>query len=88
MSWRRHLNLSRREIWAAAQQHQLAPRTLQRARREVGIRFKQHYADGERLSHWLLPGQQLSDPNLPDMEQWPAPLLELFPPATPLDDED
>jgi hypothetical protein len=77
-----------REIWAAARPHQLAPRTLHRARKELGIRFKQQFVDGERLSHWLLPGQQLSDATVPDMAEWPAPLRELFPPATPLDDED
>jgi hypothetical protein len=84
-------SLTSREIWALAREQRLARRTLDRAKRDLHIRSVRIWADGKRLSYWLLPGQQLPDsvpPELapPDLEEWLAPLREQFPPSTPLDD--
>jgi hypothetical protein len=80
-----------RDIWASAQQAGVAERTLQRAKQALGVRSVRVWADGQRLSYWLLPGQQLPErvpPQAvpPDLEAWLAPLRERFPPSTPLDD--
>jgi hypothetical protein len=80
-----------RDLWALAQEHGLAERTLQRAKQQIGIRSVRAYVKGEQLTYWLLPGQELP-PNLgqdaaaEDLEPWLAPLREKYPPATPLDD--
>ncbi|HEV3257462.1 MAG TPA: AAA family ATPase [Gemmataceae bacterium] len=83
--------LTSREIWAAAQEHDLAERTLQRVKDELGIRSVRVYLGKKQLSYWLLPGQELPDSvppeaRPPDLEPWLAPLREQFPPSTPLDD--
>lgn len=80
-----------RQVWAAAQPHGLSERTLRRAKRELEVRSVRVWAGGQRLSYWLLPGQQLPDsipPDAvpPDLEPWLAPLRERFPPSTPLDE--
>ena len=80
-----------RDIWAAAQEHGLAERTLRRAKLELNVRSLRVYVDKVPLNYWLLPGQQLPDsvpPEAvpPDLEEWLAPLREKYPPSTPLDD--
>jgi hypothetical protein len=76
-----------REIWDGIKKEELAPRTIDRAKRELDIRSIHVSQDGKRLVYWLLPGQQLPpELNYPDLEPWLAPLREQFPPATPLDD--
>jgi hypothetical protein len=83
--------LTSREIWAQAQEEDLAERTLHRARQALGIRAVSVWVEGVRRSYWLLPGQELP-PSVPapspetDLEPWLAPLREKYPPATPLDD--
>jgi len=79
------------DVWAAAQEHNLTQRTLQRAKQELGIRSVRVYLGRGPLSYWLLPGQELPDsipPEAvpPDLEPWLAPLREQYPPSTPLDD--
>jgi hypothetical protein len=49
------------------------------------------WAEGQRLSYWLLPNQKLPadvavKAETADLEQWLAPLRERFPPSTPIDD--
>jgi hypothetical protein len=80
-----------RELWALAQEHGLAERTLQRAKQQMGIRSVRAYIDGKHLTYWLTPGQELpaspaQDATAEDLEPWLAPLREKYPPATPLDD--
>jgi hypothetical protein len=80
-----------REIWELAQEQRLTRSTLRRAKRKLDIRSLRVWADGKRLSYWLLPGQQLPatvppDAAPPDLEEWLAPLREKYPPPTPLDD--
>jgi hypothetical protein len=80
-----------REIWAAAQEHGLAERTLYRAKQELEIKTQGVWLDGQRLSYWLLRGQTLPadiPPQAvePDLEPWMAPLREKYPGPTPLDD--
>jgi hypothetical protein len=80
-----------REVWAAAQELDLAERTLNRAKQELEIRSQWQKVDGIPLAFWLLPKQQLpestpNDPDVPDLEEWLGPLRERFPLPTPLDD--
>src|SRR5262249_11785028 len=80
-----------RELWHLAQVRRLRRRTLHRAKKDLQIRSVRIWADGKRLSYWLLPGQQLPagiapETDVPDLEEYLAPLREQFPPATPLDD--
>jgi hypothetical protein len=80
-----------RHIWVAAKKQSLCSRTLRKAARELKIVFKKLWANGDRLSYWLLPNQQLpADLQAlfveQDLEPWLGPLREQFPPASPLDD--
>jgi len=55
------------------------------------VRTARVWADGKRLSYWLLPGQKLpetvcKEDESTDLEPWLGPLREQFPPATPLDE--
>ncbi len=80
-----------RELWPLAQVRHLRRRTLRRAKTALEIRSVRVWAEGKRLSYWLLPHQNLPpgitpENNVPDLEEYLAPLREQFPPATPLDD--
>jgi hypothetical protein len=81
-----------RDIWAEAQPLDLTEATLQRAKHDLEARSVRVWANGQRLSYWLLPGQTLpdstpsEDTESTDLEPWLAPLRQQFPPATPLDD--
>jgi hypothetical protein len=81
-----------RDIWQASRQYNLSEKTIRRAREDLGIRSLLVGVGPERLSYWLLDGQQKPTPPAsdddppPDLEPWLAPLREQFPPATPLDD--
>jgi hypothetical protein len=80
-----------RELWQAAQQSGLSERTLYRARKELRLVIQRVARDHQILNYWLLPGQQIpkeerASPDIPDLEEWLAPLRQQFPPATPLDE--
>jgi hypothetical protein len=80
-----------REVWAAADEHDLTSRTIKRAKTDLGIRSVRVWAGGTRLSYWLLPDQELPpsvspEAVIPDLEPWLGPLRRQFPPATPLDE--
>jgi hypothetical protein len=80
-----------REIWAEALKQGVAEHTLRRAKGVLEVRSVRVWADGQRLSYWLLPGQQLpqaadSEDDSTDLEPWLAPLRAQFPPPTPLDE--
>jgi RecA-family ATPase len=80
-----------REVWTAAQERKLSPRTLKRAKKKLEITSRTVWAGAIRQSYWLLPGQDLphsipADAVVPDLEPWLAPLRQRFPPSTPLDD--
>jgi hypothetical protein len=79
-----------RQVWARAREYDFSARTLRRAKEELGVRSQRVWADGSRLSYWLLPGQELPQPDPaedPDsLEPWLAPLREKYPSASPLDD--
>jgi hypothetical protein len=83
--------LTLRQIWKLARPAHLRKRTLERAKRDLHVRSVRVRHGAQRLSYWLLPGQQLPadvgpvDPPT-DLEEYLAPLREHFPPATPLDD--
>ncbi len=79
-----------RDIWQAAQQAGLSARTLQRAKKGLGIRSQRVTSDGKPASYWLLQGQELPDglSDTPDLDRWLAELEKQYPPPTPLDDED
>ncbi|HWG41633.1 MAG TPA: AAA family ATPase [Gemmataceae bacterium] len=78
-----------RDIWPEAQRQGLTERTLDRAKRELAIRSVRVWAEGRRISYWLLPGQELPESvkgSQLDLNNWMAKLHEQFPPPTPLDD--
>ena len=80
-----------RELWSLAQEQRLSERTLRRGKRDLKIRSVRVWADGKRLSYWLLPGQQMpasvpAETVPPDLEEWLGPLREKYLPSTPLDD--
>jgi len=75
-----------RDIWTAALPLGLTERTLERVKHELAIRSVRVWADGQRLSYWLLPGQALPKTVKGfefDLNNW---LAEKFPPLTPLDE--
>jgi RecA-family ATPase len=81
-----------RDIWAEAQKHGVSEGTLRRAKSELDVRSLRVWAGGQRLSYWLLPGQQLpvgmaADDAEPDLEPWLKPIRDKYPLPTPLDDE-
>jgi hypothetical protein len=89
--WLRASPRTSQEIWAAAQQEGIAERTLNRAKKELDITSKRVRVNGRTVSYWLLPGQELPadippEAVEPDLEPWMAPLREMFPAPTPLDD--
>jgi hypothetical protein len=78
-----------REVWAFAQEQGISERTLRRAREELDIRSQRVWADGDRLSYWLLPGQELpaeASPFPQDLKPWLDPLMKQFPSSSPIDD--
>jgi hypothetical protein len=75
-----------RDVWAAAREEKLSARTIERAKKELEVRSVRSWADGQRLSHWLLPGQTMPETAPPDLEPWLAALREQYPPSTPLDE--
>jgi len=78
-----------REIWTAVRRRQLGKGTIERAKTERKIRSAFVSVDGRPVSYWLLPDQNLPEsvrPQVPDLEEWLAPLREKYPPSTPLDD--
>jgi hypothetical protein len=81
------------DIWKAAQEQGLSARTVNRAKRESGIRSAHAFEEGQRRTYWLLPTQQLAgalppDAGPPGLEPWLARLREEFPAANPLDEPD
>jgi hypothetical protein len=80
-----------RELWQEAQQVGLSERTLYRARKDLRVVIQRVARNHQILNYWLLPGQQIpkeerASPDIPDLEEWLAPLRQQFPPATPLDE--
>ena len=80
-----------RDLWPRAQRQKLSKRTLRRAKDDLNIRSVRVWADGQRLSYWLLQGQKLPEAIPPeavecDLEEFLGPLHEKFAGVTPLDD--
>ncbi len=74
-----------RDIWSAALPLGLTERTLERVKQELSIRSVRVCPDGQRLSYWLLPGQELpasAKRFVVDLDYWTVGPL---PQATPLD---
>jgi putative DNA primase/helicase len=74
-----------REIWPEALRRGLTERTLERAKQELQVRSVRVWADGQRLSYWLLPGQDLPEEVehfVIDPDYW---LSRDGPPPTPID---
>lgn len=78
------------DIYQAAQKARLSKRTLQRAKRELGIRRRRVYQNGLPVSYWLIPGQELG-PEHYDGHEIDSVLRELrrqeVPPTRGLDEE-
>jgi AAA domain len=81
-----------RDIWTLAQKEGLSKRTLARAKQRLRIRSERVWAEGRRLSYWLLPRQELpegvkpqvNEPN--SVDRWLEQLRTQYPSATPIDD--
>jgi len=78
-----------RDLWEAAQKAGLSARTLNRAKKELGIRCQRRHSDGRQVSYWLLPGQEVpgGDSLDPDLRRFFAEAEKKFPPLTPLDED-
>jgi hypothetical protein len=78
------------DIWDAARKARLAPRTVQRAKPDVGIICRRVYLDGRLVSYWLLPGQKLVTGNadVDEVQHMLAELERQHPPRNPLDEDD
>jgi hypothetical protein len=82
--------LTSRDIWKVACRRRVSARTLRLAREELEIRTLRTWAEGKRLSYWLLPHQTLPahippDCAQPDLEKYLKPIREAFPEPTPID---
>ena len=79
-----------RDIWQAAQKAGLSARTIERAKKGLGIRSRRVTTDGKTVSYWLLDGQELPEglSDTPDLDRWLAEMDKQYPPPTPLDEED
>ena len=78
-----------RDIWNAALPLGLTERTLERVKQELAIRSVRVCPPGQRLSYWLLPGQELPKTVKGfqfDLNNWLVDLNEKFPSPTPLDE--
>jgi hypothetical protein len=77
-----------RQVWEAAQERNLAQRTLNRAKRDLKIRSVWVAGNGTSapVTYWCLEHQQAPVDTSSDLEPWLAPLRKRFPPPTPLDD--
>ena len=78
-----------RELWEAAQGAGLSARTLQRAKKKLGIRSRRVYKDKQPVTYWLLRGQE--PPHFsgdPEFDRMLAELERQFPPPNPLDADD
>jgi hypothetical protein len=80
-----------REVWEFAEEHGLTEMTVRRAKRDLKIRSVRVWAEGQRLSYWLLPEQELPTSLAPDtqesgLEPYLDALRAKYPPPTPLDD--
>jgi hypothetical protein len=78
-----------REIWELLHGKHIGKSTLYRAREKLGIRSAHVSYGGRQIHYWLLPGQKLP-PHLADqdvdLEEYLAPIREMFPAPTPIDD--
>ena len=57
-----------REIWTAAKKARLAFRTVQRAKRDLGVRCQRVSCNGRPVSYWLLDDQELGPGQYDDYE--------------------
>ena len=78
-------------LWEAAQRLGLSVRTLNRAKRQLGIRSCRVYENDRPVSYWVLRGQEEppGDPPLdPELDRYLRELAERYPGPTPLDEDD
>jgi hypothetical protein len=78
------------DVWDAAQKAGLSERTVQRAKRGLGIRCRRVTRDGRPFSFWLLRGQVLPDglSDTPELDRFLAELERQYPPRSPLEEEE
>jgi hypothetical protein len=58
----------------------IAPRTLERAKKDLGVRCGRVRRGGRPVTYWLLPSQKLPSGIPPEFERWFAELDKQFPP--------
>jgi RecA-family ATPase len=81
-----------RHVWAAAQAQGITRRTLQRAKQQLEVRSVRFWAEGQRVSFWLLKGQSLPpgfapDAGVAEVDAYFHELQERYPPPSPFDEE-
>ena len=79
-----------RDIWAAAKKARLAFRTVQRAKRDLGVRCQRVSCNGRPVSYWLLDDQELGPGQYDDYEidRLLGELKKPMRPRTPTGDEE
>jgi hypothetical protein len=83
--------LTSQQIWTLAEERELSKRTLDRAKKKLQIRSARVGKDGQRLSYWLLPHQELPEDLKPkgeddSLDPWLDRLRAMYPMPTPIDD--
>jgi hypothetical protein len=78
-------------VWAAAREHGLTPRTVNRAKEDLEVRSQPLWVRGVQHSHWLLPHQDLpapeADSDTPELDAPLAAREAQYPSVCPLDEQ-
>ena len=82
-----------RDIWDRVLKEGRSPHTVRDARKDLGIQSRKVTEDGREVTYWLLSGQRLPGEDKPEAEMDPLErrlkeLVEMYPPKTPLEDDD
>jgi hypothetical protein len=81
------------DVWERVLKEGRSPKTVRNARDELGIRSRTVREDGRNVTYWLLPGQRLPgeerrDPEMEEFDRHLEELNRMYPPKTPLEDDD
>jgi len=68
------------DVWQAVEQAGIAPRTLERAKKDLDVRCDRMHKDGRPVTYWLLRGQKLPNNLDPEIDRWFAELERQYPP--------
>ncbi|HKI36420.1 MAG TPA: AAA family ATPase [Gemmataceae bacterium] len=82
-----------RDIWERAVKEGLSANTVRNAKDDLGIVSRRVMEDGRRVNYWLLhgqglPGEEKPEEEMDELERQLKKLGEMYPPTTPLEDDD